>query len=157
MGCTNAQVRVGETVIVRPGEYIPVDGEVLAAQATINQAAITGESMPIEASQGTKVFAATIATGGSLRLMATAIGADTTFGKVIRMVEAAELHARGQNRRGESAPGAGPHRGDGGRWRERCASAGPGKRRHRNGRSGQRHRAGSGARRVDARRLNARS
>lgn len=87
-----AQVRVGEIVVVRPGEHIPVDGEVLAGQATINQAAITGESMPIEASQGTKVFAATIATGGSLRLMATAIGADTTFGKVIRMVEEAELH-----------------------------------------------------------------
>ena len=87
-----AEVRSGETVIVRPGEKIPVDGEVIAGQATINQAAITGESIPVEASQGSKVFAATITTGGSLRLMATAIGADTTYGKVIRLVEEAELH-----------------------------------------------------------------
>ena len=87
-----AQVRVGETVIVRPGENIPVDGEVLAGQATINQATITGESMPIEASAGSKVFAATIATGGSLRVRTTAVGSDTTFGKVIRLVEEAELH-----------------------------------------------------------------
>lgn len=87
-----AQVRVGETVVVRPGEKIPVDGDVLSGQATVNQAAITGESIPVEASAGSSVYAATIATGGSLRLRATAIGADTTFGKVIRMVEEAELH-----------------------------------------------------------------
>ena len=87
-----AQVRTGETVVVRPGEQIPVDGEVLEGQATINQAAITGESLPVEAGPGAKVFAATIATGGSLRLRTTGVGADTTFGKVIRMVEEAETH-----------------------------------------------------------------
>lgn len=87
-----AQVRIDETVVVRPGEKIPVDGEVITGQATINQAAITGESIPVEASAGAKVYAATIATGGSLRLRVTAIGADTTFGKVIRMVEEAEMH-----------------------------------------------------------------
>ena len=58
-------------VIVRPGEKIPVDGEVLDGQATVNQAAITGESMPVEVSQGSKVFAATIAQMGSLRVKTT--------------------------------------------------------------------------------------
>ncbi len=87
-----AEVQVGETVIVRPGEKIAVDGEVIAGHATINQAAITGESMPIEAGVGSKVFAATIAELGSLRVRTTHVGADTTFGKVIRLVEEAEAH-----------------------------------------------------------------
>ncbi len=86
------EVKVGETVIVRPGEHIPVDGEVLDGHATINQAAITGESMPIEAGIGTKVFAATLAQLGSLRIRATHIGRETTFGRVIQMVEEAEAH-----------------------------------------------------------------
>ena len=85
-------VKVGETVIVRPGESIPVDGEVIGGQATINQAALTGESMPVEAHVGDHVFAATIATLGSLRLNVTSVGADTTFGRVITMVEEAEAH-----------------------------------------------------------------
>jgi Cd2+/Zn2+-exporting ATPase/Cu+-exporting ATPase len=87
-----AEVRVGEIVVVRPGEKIPVDGEVVSGQATVDQAAITGESMPVEAGPGTKVFAATIARLGSLRVRATHVGADTTFGRVIRMVEEAEAH-----------------------------------------------------------------
>ena len=87
-----AQVQVGDVVVVRPGETIPVDGEVLAGQATVNQAAITGESMPIEAVPGTTVFAATQATLGSLRIRATKVGKDTTFGRVITLVEGAEAN-----------------------------------------------------------------
>jgi P-type Cu+ transporter len=86
------EVHVGETVIVRPGESIPVDGEVTGGQATINQATLTGESMPVEVSSGSRVFAATIATLGSIRLEVTQVGADTTFGRVITMVEEAEAH-----------------------------------------------------------------
>jgi Cu+-exporting ATPase len=86
------QVQVGETVIVRPGEKIPVDGEVIAGQATIDQSAITGEAMPVEAARGARVYAATIARLGSLRIRAERIGADTTFGRVIKMVEEAEAH-----------------------------------------------------------------
>src|SRR2546425_4263743 len=85
-------VTVGETVIVRPGESIPIDGEVLSGQATGNQAAITGESMPVEVTGGSKVFAATLAQLGSLRIRVTQVGADTTFGRVISMVEEAEAH-----------------------------------------------------------------
>lgn len=87
-----AQVRVGETVVVRPGETIPVDGEVIAGQATVDQATITGESMPVEAGPGTAVFAATIARLGSLRVRTTRVGSDTTFGRVIRLVEEAEAN-----------------------------------------------------------------
>lgn len=85
-----AEVKVGETVIVRPGERIPVDGIVTGGQATVDQSTITGESMPVEAGLGTKVFAATIASLGSLRIQVEHIGADTTFGRVIRLVEEAE-------------------------------------------------------------------
>ena len=85
-------VGIGETVIVRPGEKIPVDGTVIAGQATIDQSAITGESMPVEAESGTHVHAATIAKLGSLRVRAERIGPDTTFGRVVKMVEEAEAH-----------------------------------------------------------------
>jgi Cd2+/Zn2+-exporting ATPase/Cu+-exporting ATPase len=87
-----SEVKVGETIIVRPGEKIAVDGEVVSGQATIDQSAITGESMPIEAAQGTHVYAATIAKLGSLRIRAERIGSDTTFGRVVKMVEEAEAH-----------------------------------------------------------------
>jgi Cd2+/Zn2+-exporting ATPase/Cu+-exporting ATPase len=87
-----AEVRVGEIVIVRPGEKIPVDGEVIAGHATIDQATITGESMPVEVVKGSHVFAATIAKLGSLRVKTLRTGTDTTFGRVIKMVEEAEAH-----------------------------------------------------------------
>ncbi|NDJ35251.1 MAG: cation-translocating P-type ATPase, partial [Chloroflexi bacterium] len=86
------EVAPGEVVIVRPGESIPVDGDVIDGQAVIDQAAITGESMPVEARQGTQVYAATIAQMGSLRIRATRTGSDSTFGRVIQLVEEAEAH-----------------------------------------------------------------
>ncbi len=86
------EVAVGEILVVRPGEKIPVDGEVIAGHAAVDQATITGESMPVEAGPGTRVFAATIAQLGGLRLRATHVGKDTTFGRVVRMVEDAEAH-----------------------------------------------------------------
>jgi Cd2+/Zn2+-exporting ATPase/Cu+-exporting ATPase len=92
------QVRVGDVVVVRPGDTIPVDGEVVAGQATVNQAAITGESMPIEAEAGTRVFAATTAQLGSLRVRASGVGRDTTFGQVVRQVEQAEAN-KGETQR----------------------------------------------------------
>ncbi len=87
-----SEVQPGDVVSVRPGEKIPVDGVVLEGQATINQAAITGEAMPVEVSEGAKVFAATIAQMGSLRVKTTLVGPDTTFGRVVRMVEEAEAN-----------------------------------------------------------------
>ena len=93
-----AEVQVGETVIVRPGEKIPVDGEVVAGHATVDQATITGESMPIEAGPGSAVFAATLVSLGSLRVRADHIGPDSTFGRVIQLVEEAEAN-RGEVQR----------------------------------------------------------
>jgi P-type Cu+ transporter len=87
-----ADVRVGDIVVVRPGEKIPVDGMVLSGQATLDQAAITGESMPVEAGPGARVFAASLARLGSLRITTAQVGADTTFGRVIKLVEEAEAH-----------------------------------------------------------------
>jgi Cd2+/Zn2+-exporting ATPase/Cu+-exporting ATPase len=87
-----AEVQVGETVIIRPGDQIPVDGEVVGGQATVEQAAITGEALPVEAGPGARVFAATFARLGSLRVRATHIGPDSTFGRVIKLVEEAETH-----------------------------------------------------------------
>lgn len=86
------EVRVGEIVVVRPGEKIPVDGEVITGHATIDQSVITGEAMPVEVANGSRVFAATIAKLGSLRVKALRVGADTTFGRVVKMVEEAEAH-----------------------------------------------------------------
>ncbi len=86
------EVHVGDIVIVRPGEKIPVDGEVVAGQATVDQSSITGESIPIDVSKGSFVYAASIAALGSLKVKATRIGGDTTFGKVVQMVEEAEAN-----------------------------------------------------------------
>lgn len=86
------QVKTGDIVVVRPGEKIPVDGEILSGFATIDQSAITGESMPVDVGTGSHVFAATIAKLGSLRIRTLRIGAETTFGRVIRMVEEAEAN-----------------------------------------------------------------
>ena len=93
-----SQVAVGEVVVVRPGEQIPVDGEVLSGQATLDQAAITGESLPVEAGPGKRVYAATFARLGSLRVRALAVGRDSTFGRVIRLVEEAEANRAGVQR-----------------------------------------------------------
>ena len=87
-----AGVVAGEIVVIRPGETIPVDGEVIGGQATVDQSAITGESMPAEVGPSSKVFAATIARLGHLRIRALHVGPDTTFGRVVKLVEEAEAH-----------------------------------------------------------------
>lgn len=95
-------VRVGDLVVVRPGDAIPVDGTVVSGRATVNQSAITGESMPVEVGPGQTVFAATLTAAGSLRVQATAVGADSTFGKVIALVEEAEAHRADVQRIGDT-------------------------------------------------------
>jgi Cd2+/Zn2+-exporting ATPase/Cu+-exporting ATPase len=86
------KVQAGDIVIVRPGEKIPVDGEVLSGHATIDSSTITGESMPVDVMAGSHVYAATLAKLGGLRVKAVRIGADTTFGRVVRLVEEAEAN-----------------------------------------------------------------
>jgi Zn2+/Cd2+-exporting ATPase len=83
-------VVVGMSVRVRPGENLPVDGRVTAGNSTINQASLTGESVPIEVSQGDDVFAGTTNLTGQIDLMVTRVGADTTIGKVSELIREAE-------------------------------------------------------------------
>ena len=82
-----AEVAVGEIFIVRPGESIPVDGVVLDGVSAVNEAALTGESIPVDKQKGSKVLAATINGNGALRCEATAVGDSTAIATVIRMVE----------------------------------------------------------------------
>jgi len=83
-------LRPGDVVIVRPGERIPADGEVVAGNASVDQASITGEPLPVGVQPGARVFASTIPRGGALRVRVTRVGADATFGRILRMVEEAE-------------------------------------------------------------------
>ncbi len=85
-----AEVAVGDVVVVRPGERIPIDGRVVDGQAPVDQAAITGESVPVDKASGAPVFAATIAQAGFHTVEATQVGADTTFARIVRLVEEAE-------------------------------------------------------------------
>src|SRR5580693_8763031 len=84
------QVQVGDTVIVKPGWHIPVDGIVVGGRSFVEQAAITGEAMPVEKMQGDAVYAGTINQSGALEVGAQKLGRDTTFGKIIEAVERAE-------------------------------------------------------------------
>ena len=83
-------VAVGETVVVKHGGRIPVDGVVAAGQAAVDEAAITGESIPVEKGPEAQVFAGTIVADGFLTLTATGIGADTTLARIIHRVEEAQ-------------------------------------------------------------------
>ena len=83
-------VQPGETVLVRAGNRIPVDGEVTEGNAAVSEAAITGEPIPAEKAPGSHVHAGTIAENGVLRIRATGIGADTTLARIIRRVEEAQ-------------------------------------------------------------------
>ena len=84
------QVEIGETVVLRPGDKIPVDGAVMSGYASIDQAAITGEAMPLEAGPGSEIYAASLVQSGSLKVRALQVGAGTTFGQVVKLVEEAE-------------------------------------------------------------------
>ncbi len=84
------EVGRGETIIIRPGSRIPADGEVRKGHSFVDQSSITGESLPVEKVEGSKVFAGTINKDGVLEVRVEKIGRDTTFGKIIEIVEQAE-------------------------------------------------------------------
>ena len=81
-----AQVKKGDVFVVRPGESIPVDGTVLEGHSAVNEAALTGESIPVDKAAGDHVSAATMNTSGFLRCEATRVGEDTTLSQIIKMV-----------------------------------------------------------------------
>ncbi|GCE10603.1 heavy metal translocating P-type ATPase [Tengunoibacter tsumagoiensis] len=84
------QVRVNDELIVRPGEKFPVDGVILAGRSTVDEAMITGESLPVEKGEGDEVVGSTINQHGLLRVRATKVGADTVLAHIIRLVEQAQ-------------------------------------------------------------------
>ena len=84
------EVQIGDHVIVQPGGRIPVDGKVITGQSLINQAAITGESVPVNKTKGDQVFSSTVSDNGYLEILAEKVGDDTTFAKIIELVEEAQ-------------------------------------------------------------------
>ncbi|MBX3399274.1 MAG: copper-translocating P-type ATPase, partial [Gemmataceae bacterium] len=83
-------VAVGDTVLVRPGEKIPVDGRVESGRSAVDESMLTGESIPVEKTAGDSVFGATMNSTGALRLVATKIGADTALQQIVRLVQEAQ-------------------------------------------------------------------
>jgi heavy metal translocating P-type ATPase len=84
------ELNSGDVVLVRPGGRVPVDGVVVGGHSFIDQAAITGESMPVEKISGARVYAGTVNQSGVLEIQTEAVGRDTAFGKIIEAVEQAE-------------------------------------------------------------------
>jgi Cu2+-exporting ATPase len=84
-----AEVQLGETVVAYPGERIAVDGTVLSGKALVDQASLTGESVPVEKEEGSPVYAATVVREGKLYIRAERIGSETEAAQILRLVEAA--------------------------------------------------------------------
>jgi len=84
------EVEVGDVIIVKPGEKIPVDGEVTYGYTSIDESMLTGESMPVEKRVGSAVFAASINTNGMIHFKATKVGSDTALAQIIKLVEDAQ-------------------------------------------------------------------
>jgi len=84
------EVQVGDIVVVRPGGRIPVDGVVAVGQSSVNQAPITGESMPVEKFQGSEVFGGTLNETGRLEIRTDKVGKDTTLARIVHLVEQAQ-------------------------------------------------------------------
>jgi Cd2+/Zn2+-exporting ATPase len=88
-----AAVQVGDRVIVKPGERLPVDGAVLSGASSIDQSAITGESVPVHKVAGDKVFAGTVNGAGALEIDTTKLASESTLSRIIQLVEAAQQDA----------------------------------------------------------------
>jgi Cd2+/Zn2+-exporting ATPase len=84
------EVDVGDTLLVKTGAKVPVDGTVLSGEGHINEASITGEAVPVGKRKGSQVFAGTILENGTLQVVADRVGEDTTFGRIIELVEEAQ-------------------------------------------------------------------
>lgn len=85
-----SEVQVGDLVLVRPGEKIPVDGEVIEGTSRVDEAMLTGEALPVEKNVGDTVIGATLNTSGSFRFRATKVGANTVLAQIVRLVQEAQ-------------------------------------------------------------------
>jgi Cu+-exporting ATPase len=86
------EVKVGDILLVKPGEKVPVDGTVVDGSSNLDEAMLTGESMPANKTKGDDVFGATINIGGALRIQATKVGQDTVLAQIVRMVTEAQVN-----------------------------------------------------------------
>lgn len=84
------EVVAGDVILVKPGEKIPVDGEILAGQSAIDESMITGESIPVDKTVGNSVIGATINKNGSLQIRATKVGKDSALSQIVKVVEQAQ-------------------------------------------------------------------
>ena len=84
------EVQVGDVIVVRPGERIPVDGEIIEGDSSVDESMITGESIPVEKKAGDPVIGATINKFGAFKFKANKVGKDTVLARIIRMVEEAQ-------------------------------------------------------------------
>ncbi len=84
------EVDQGDILLVKTGAKIPVDGTVISGEGSVNEASITGESIPVAKEKGSKVYAGTILDNGTIQIVADRVGEDTTFGKIIELVEEAQ-------------------------------------------------------------------
>ncbi len=85
-----SEIKVGQIVLIQPGERIPVDGDVVEGQSYVDQASITGESMPVEKVPGDRVFAATLNKNGAMDVRVTQLASESTLARIIKMVEDAQ-------------------------------------------------------------------
>ena len=85
-----ADILVGDVVIIRPGERVPVDGRIASGQSALNEAPVTGESIPVEKAAGADVYAGTVNGSGVLEVETTRLASDSTIARIIRMVEDAQ-------------------------------------------------------------------
>ena len=83
-------LRIDDVVVIKPGEVIPVDGKVQTGRSSVNQAAITGESLPLDKASGDEVYAGSLNGEGALYVIVTSLASDTLFAKIITLVEQAE-------------------------------------------------------------------
>jgi len=84
------EVDVGDILLVKTGAKVPVDGTVISGEGSVNESAVTGESIPVAKEKGSKVFAGTILDNGTIQIVAERVGEDTTYGKIIELVEEAQ-------------------------------------------------------------------
>ena len=84
------QIKAGDVIVVRPGERIPVDGEVISGESTVDESMMTGESIPVDRASGDTVFGATVNLQGRLKIRATGVGSDTALAQIIQLVNNAQ-------------------------------------------------------------------
>jgi len=85
-----AEVKLGNVIVLKPGDKVPVDGEIIEGETAIDESLVTGESLPVTKSVGDKVIGGSINTSGSVRFKATKIGEDTALAQIVKMVETAQ-------------------------------------------------------------------